>query len=75
MDENQMSARTDYKSRSEMLTHRENRLRKISKLQTMEALIETWEKSELDSKARRQYLRELKARCRSVRQQFDAMKF
>ena len=63
--------RTHFRSCDEDRAHEERRLQKLQKIQSLKALLESWE---AHSDPDYDYLRELRARLRSAQVQFDAMK-
>jgi hypothetical protein len=70
-----MSAqRTSFRSWQEELAHRQAVIRKLEKLQGYEALLAEWEAQPQDSDEYRDYLLELRAKLRSVRTQYLAMR-
>ncbi len=70
-----MSAqRIGSRSWQEELDHRQKVIRKLEKLQGIEALLAEWEARPEDSDEYRDYLLELRAKHRSVRNQYLAMR-
>lgn len=66
--------RTSYANWSDELKHRQCRIAKLEKIQGLEALLATWESAPADSDDYRAYIRDLKAKIRSARCQYEAMK-
>jgi hypothetical protein len=70
-----MSAqRVNFRSWDEELAHRQNVIRKLEKMQGLESLLAEWEAQPQDSDEYRAYLLELRAKLRSVRNQYEAMR-
>jgi hypothetical protein len=66
--------RTHFRSWDEELAHRQAVIRKLEKLKGLESLLAEWESQPQDSDEYRAYLLELRAKLRSVRTQYLAMR-
>jgi hypothetical protein len=65
---------THFKTWNEELTHRKTVIKKLEKIQGLQALYESWEANPVDSDEYRHYMLLLRRRLRSAENQLRAMK-
>jgi hypothetical protein len=66
--------RTHFSSWNEELHHRNKVIKKLEKIQGLQALLDSWEAQPQDSDDYRAYLRTLKQRLRTAQTQYACMK-
>jgi hypothetical protein len=66
--------RTNFRSWQEELKHRNIIIKKLEKIQGLQALLDSWEANPIDTDNYRAYLRTLKQRLRTAQTQYHCMK-
>lgn len=66
--------RTTFRSWQDELHHRKNVIKKLQKIQGLQALLTSWEAQPQDTDDYRTYIRDLRRRLRAAETQYQAMK-
>jgi hypothetical protein len=65
--------RTNFRTWEDQLHHRKKVIKKLDKIQGLQALLTTWEAQPQDSDAYRTYIRDLRRKLRAAETQYQAM--